>query len=113
MFATSTCFGRDVTDVNTAPREEYHHGDLRRALIAATVALIEEQGPEAFTLREVARRVGVSHTAPYRHFATWSTVHGFAQLVIDRAFERRLAEVRPLEEWADAVTRLGLSGLEA
>ena len=47
----------------------YHHGDLPRALVASAVGLIEEEGREAFTLREVARRVGVSHAAPYRHFA--------------------------------------------
>jgi AcrR family transcriptional regulator len=48
----------------------YHHGNLREALVAAAVALIGEVGPQAFTLREVARRAGVSHNAPYRHFAS-------------------------------------------
>jgi AcrR family transcriptional regulator len=51
-----------------APKTDYHHGDLRRALIAAAVELIDQAGPEALTLRAVARRVGVSHTACYRHF---------------------------------------------
>jgi AcrR family transcriptional regulator len=46
----------------------YHHGDLRRALIDASIDLIRESGPDGFTLREVARRARVSHTAPYRHF---------------------------------------------
>lgn len=46
----------------------YHHGDLRAALIEAAVALIREKGAEAMSLREVARRSGVSQTAPYRHF---------------------------------------------
>lgn len=46
----------------------YHHGDLRAALIEGAVTLIREVGADAFTLREVARRAGVSHTAPYRHF---------------------------------------------
>ena len=49
-------------------RSAYHHGDLSRALIDATLELIEERGSESFTLREVARRVGVSEAAPYRHF---------------------------------------------
>jgi AcrR family transcriptional regulator len=50
--------------------QPYHHGDLRRALVVAARALLEESGPEALSLRDVARRVGVSHNAPYRHFPT-------------------------------------------
>jgi AcrR family transcriptional regulator len=50
-------------------KKTYHHGDLRRALLDAGLALIEEQGAQAFTLREAARRAGVSQAAPYRHFA--------------------------------------------
>ncbi len=46
----------------------YHHGNLREALLNAALRLISEVGPTAFTLREVARRAGVSHNAPYRHF---------------------------------------------
>ncbi len=50
------------------PAKTYHHPDLRNTLLEAAVALIGEVGPRAFTLREVARRAGVSHNAPYRHF---------------------------------------------
>jgi AcrR family transcriptional regulator len=46
----------------------YHHGNLRADLLRAAIRLIAEVGPTAFTLREVARRAGVSHNAPYRHF---------------------------------------------
>jgi AcrR family transcriptional regulator len=46
----------------------YHHGNLREALLRAAIELVAEVGPAAFTLREVARRAGVSHNAPYRHF---------------------------------------------
>lgn len=51
-----------------AERRSYHHGNLRQALVEATAALIEDQGPQAFTLTEAARRAGVSAAAPYRHF---------------------------------------------
>ena len=50
------------------PRKPYHHGNLREVLLEAAIRLIAEVGPTAFTLREVARRAGVSHNAPYRHF---------------------------------------------
>lgn len=50
------------------PRATYHHGDLRRAVLDAAVAVLAELGAEGFTLREAARRVGVSHRAVYRHF---------------------------------------------
>jgi AcrR family transcriptional regulator len=50
------------------PRRTYHHGNLREALLQGALGVIAELGPAAFTLREVARRAGVSHNAPYRHF---------------------------------------------
>lgn len=51
-----------------ARRTTYHHGALDRALLAAAIALLAENDVEGVTLREVARRVGVSHAAAYRHF---------------------------------------------
>lgn len=47
----------------------YHHGDLREELVTAALALMREEGEDAASLRAVARRVGVSAMAPYRHFA--------------------------------------------
>ncbi|GGM62758.1 TetR family transcriptional regulator [Micromonospora sonchi] len=46
----------------------YHHGDLRRVLLAAAVEVIEESGSAALSLRDLARRAGVSHAAPAHHF---------------------------------------------
>jgi AcrR family transcriptional regulator len=49
-------------------KKNYHHGDLHRALIATALKLVEENDVAALTLREVARRAGVTHAAPYHHF---------------------------------------------
>lgn len=46
----------------------YHHGDLRRALIESADAILERDGPNALSLRAVAREAGVSPAAPYHHF---------------------------------------------
>jgi len=54
--------------VATTRPKPYHHGDLRRALIAAGIELLREGGAAELDLRKVARKVGVSNAAPYRHF---------------------------------------------
>ena len=52
----------------TAEKNSYHHGDLRAALLAAGESVLAESGVEGFSLRRVAREVGVSHSAPAHHF---------------------------------------------
>mgnify|MGYP000162100728 CR=1 FL=1 len=67
----------------------YHHGDLRQALLDAAMTLIDIRGREALTLREAARRAGVSEAAPYRHFANLDellgavALEGFEMLISD------------------------------
>ena len=51
-----------------ARQQNYHHGDLRNALIVAAAELIEESGSVDFAMIDAARRAGVSSAAPYRHF---------------------------------------------
>jgi len=64
----------------------YHHGDLRHDLIDAAITLINEKGISDLSLRQLARHVGVSHNAPYRHFETKQALlmavaeEGFASL---------------------------------
>lgn len=67
----------------------YHHGDLRRALLDAAEALIAE-GDGDPSLRAVARRAGVSHAAPYKHFADR---HGLRAGVAKRGFEALRGEM--------------------
>ncbi|WP_019886983.1 TetR/AcrR family transcriptional regulator [Streptomyces purpureus] len=49
-------------------RRTYHHGDLRRAVLTAALDVIRADGPSALSLRDLARRAGVSHAAPAHHF---------------------------------------------
>lgn len=49
-------------------KKKYHHGDLKPALVQAGLEIIEESGLEGLSLRAIAARVGVSHTAPKNHF---------------------------------------------
>ena len=50
------------------PTDRYHHGDLRAALLREASRVLAAGGPEALSLRELARALGVSHNAPYKHF---------------------------------------------
>lgn len=59
----------ELRDQKSQRNRQYHHGDLRRALLDAALQLASERGLANFTLREVARLAGVSHNAPYHHFA--------------------------------------------
>jgi AcrR family transcriptional regulator len=56
------------TTEETTKRASYHHGDLRAKLIDATRQLVEERGPDHFSVSEACRRAGVSTAAPYKHF---------------------------------------------
>ncbi|WP_108835471.1 TetR/AcrR family transcriptional regulator [Tateyamaria sp. Alg231-49] len=56
-------------DVETIPRTQYHHGDLRAHLIETVRILVEEKGADGFSISEAARRAGVSSAAPYKHFS--------------------------------------------
>lgn len=98
---------RSPSAISRSPKPKkrgYHHGDLRRALLDATVRLIEEQGLEAVSVREVARRTGVSPGAPFRHFenrtALLTAVAEVAQERLMQAVGESLpdeAEVDPLQ----------------
>ena len=91
-----------------AAKRNYHHGDLRRALLDAAWRLVAEKGLAALTLREVARAAGVSHAAPYHHFPTRTALldalaeEGFAGL--DRAMGEAKAGPATGEQAAEAAT---------
>ena len=87
----------------------YHHGNLKEALLDAAVELIAETGPRGFTLREAARRAGVSHNAPYRHFRDKDELlaavatGGFGRLM--HAMQRAAPRAQPI----DRLRRAGLA----
>src|SRR5215813_13027360 len=74
---------RKMQDKNERP---YHHGDLKRVVIETAQDMLRKEKGWQFTLREVARRAGVSHAAPYKHFPdkgallTELVIQGFEQL---------------------------------
>jgi AcrR family transcriptional regulator len=90
------------------PRRPYHHANLKQELLDAAVALIAEAGPQAFTLREVARRAGVSHNAPYRHFQDKDDL---LAAVAAQGFDGLTAAMtEAMAEGRTAVERLSLAG---
>lgn len=98
-------------DRKSGGREAYHHGNLREALIQAALDLIGERGLGGFAVAELARAVGVSAAAPYRHFRDRDAVvaevarRGFVALA-ERTREaveaRRGSAVAALEDCAQA-----------
>jgi AcrR family transcriptional regulator len=103
--------------LNRAPmRQSYHHGDLRRALLDAGIALAREGGPGAVVLREATRRAGVVPNAAYRHFASrqalLQAVRAAALSALALAMEKELARARTRPDVARASLRgIGLAYL--
>jgi AcrR family transcriptional regulator len=89
-----------------APRTvgEHFPGDLRQALLDAAVAALDEMGADGLSLREVARRAGVSHAAPAHHFTdkagllTAVATEGFGMLIKYLAVARPAAAVQPVDQ---------------
>ena len=86
-----------------ATREPYHHGALREALIEAAVGLAREGGTSAVVLREVARRVGVSPNAAYRHFTDLTgLLNAVSDVALGKLARAMEAELAVLPERPDA-----------
>ena len=98
-----------VPRTRTAPHA-YHHGNLRRALVEAAIELMRTGGPEALTLREAARRAGVSQAAPYRHF---KDKRALVAAVAEEGFRALTKEMQEAQaaEGRDPMRRLRALGL--
>jgi AcrR family transcriptional regulator len=101
----------------TAAKAGYHHGDLRRALIDAALSLISDGSVADLSLREVARRAGVTYAAPYHHFADKSALlaavacQGFEQLIaeLERAASRKTTLESELLAMAEAYVAFAMT----
>lgn len=85
-----------VTSTTKAP---YHHGDLRRAILRAALDVIAADGPSALSLRDLARRAGVSHAAPAHHFKDRT---GLLTAIAAEGFELLAAAIRESTDLRDA-----------
>ena len=89
---------------DVAAKQSYHHGDLRAALLSAAEDELAERGMEAFSLRSVAKRAGVSHAAPAHHFGdaqgllTALAAEGFRQFLAAQAAREAVADKDPASQ---------------
>ncbi|HWU20140.1 MAG TPA: TetR/AcrR family transcriptional regulator [Nocardioides sp.] len=92
----------------------YHHGNLREALVEKAVELAREKGPGGPSLREVARRAGVSHNAAYRHFADLEQllqeVASVAMRELAAAMDAKVRRLRTTDRAEHARRRLRATG---
>lgn len=94
-----------------AVRASYHHGNLRQAIIDATLTLVEEGGFENVNLREVARRAGVSAGAPFRHFPNKTALLTAVAEEAMQFFRHEIVkELKKLDD-ADPLTRFRAIGI--
>lgn len=92
-------------NVDAGPRRPYHHGDLRNALLQTSLALVREGGPQALSLRVVSRRVGVSTTAVYHHFADLEALrHTVGRVAREQMAKAMRAELATVSGGSDAGT---------
>src|SRR5271170_5207779 len=99
-----------MANAESAVAKPYHHGDLRRALIEAALALLEEEQDWAFSLRHVARRAGVSHNAPYNHFPEkQNLLAAIAVVGFERLRDRLASAAAGTKSPELAVVRIGVA----
>lgn len=91
-------------------KQTYHHKDLRNALVDEAISVLASDGSGNVTLRELARRLGVTHTAPYAHFAD---KRALLEAVADAGFARLADTIRAAREGtqgpAEALEAMGIA----
>ena len=89
----------------------YHHGDLRRALIDAALLLVADGGPDAVSVREAARRAGVSPGAPFRHFPSRDALMNAVAEEAQRRFRAEIESALAEAPVGDPLARFRCLGL--
>jgi AcrR family transcriptional regulator len=88
------------------PTRPYHHGDLRPALLRAAVEVIGQSGPAAMSLREVARRAGVSHAAAAYHFGDKA---GLLTALAAQGYRMLTEELRSVRDARSGLLEVGVA----
>jgi AcrR family transcriptional regulator len=94
------------------PQNTYHHGDLRDALVQAALRAAEGGGPEAISLKGLAKQLGVSQSAPYRHFADREALLQAATAAAFRQFNMILREAIDRPSQHSKLSRFAQASLE-
>jgi AcrR family transcriptional regulator len=94
------------------PQNTYHHGDLRDALVQAALRAAEGGGPEAISLKGLAKQLGVSQSAPYRHFADREALLQAATAAAFRQFNMILREANDRPSQHSKLSRFAQAALE-
>src|SRR5580698_5992700 len=93
------------------PPKPYHHGDLRRVLIDAALDLVEQGGAESVSVREAARRAGVSPGAPFRHFPSRTALMTAVAEEAQRRFRAEIDAALAQAPAADPLARFRALGV--
>ena len=93
------------------PRKNYHHGDLKNALIKAGVEILAKEGVDGLSLRKVAQKAGVSHSAPYSHFPDKQSL---IAAISTEGFNQLYSELQAVaEQYKDNPKRQLVDGVQA
>ena len=94
-------------------KESYHHGDLRQTIIEEALKWIEKENIVSLSLRKIARQIGVSHNAPYRHFTDKeSLLVAIAQIGFEQLHQALQQSLDSSDDWQKKLETIGVAYVE-